>query len=366
MFSKGLAVAVILLFIGMSIVPSTAVKELTEKPSHISFNGNTLYVGGGGPNNYTKIQDAINDSFDGDSVFVYDDSSPYYEYILIDKSISLVGENRGTTIIDGEDKIKQPIIRITADGVILNGFKIQDSYYDAYDSFSGIAICSNNNNIFGNFLTDNAGGIVMSSASNNKINDNIINKVKKNGAAIRLVKGKNNELYNNIISDFGTGMEIVYSSSNKIYENSFTQIKFSGIRIVGAAFQPNRISWYNKIYKNKIIGAENGIVLHSSYFNFVYMNEIKSCREYGFSMYTALFNFVMKNNFIENFCNAYFFGKSISNCWIRNYWDDWDGSGFYQINGEDINIMDPEGDNIKVEQYDWFPAREPYDKPTRV
>jgi hypothetical protein len=45
-----------------------------------------LYVGGTGEGNYSRIQDAIDDAVDGDTVFVYDDSSPYYEHIRINKS----------------------------------------------------------------------------------------------------------------------------------------------------------------------------------------------------------------------------------------------------------------------------------------
>jgi hypothetical protein len=33
--------------------------------------GNILYVGGGGPGNYTKIQDAINNAINGDTIFVF-------------------------------------------------------------------------------------------------------------------------------------------------------------------------------------------------------------------------------------------------------------------------------------------------------
>jgi hypothetical protein len=61
--------------------------------------GKTLYVGGSGPGNYTKIQDAIDDASDGDTVFVYDDSSPYYKNMVIDKKINLTGEHRETTVI---------------------------------------------------------------------------------------------------------------------------------------------------------------------------------------------------------------------------------------------------------------------------
>jgi len=42
-------------------------------------NGKTLYVGGSGPNNYSSIQKAINFAEPGDTIFIYDDSSPYYE-----------------------------------------------------------------------------------------------------------------------------------------------------------------------------------------------------------------------------------------------------------------------------------------------
>ncbi|EMR74892.1 parallel beta-helix repeat (two copies) [Thermoplasmatales archaeon SCGC AB-540-F20] len=74
-------------------------KELNCKS--LFDRGTTLYVGGTGPNNYTKIQDAINDASDGYTVFVYNDSSPYYESIIIDKSINLVGEDRDSTHIAG-------------------------------------------------------------------------------------------------------------------------------------------------------------------------------------------------------------------------------------------------------------------------
>ena len=99
MLRKDLAVAVILLFIGMCIVPATGtISELSPKPI---TTGNTLYVGGTGEGNYTSIQEAINYSFEVDTVYVYDDSSPYFENIIINKSIHLIGENKDTTVIDG-------------------------------------------------------------------------------------------------------------------------------------------------------------------------------------------------------------------------------------------------------------------------
>ncbi len=76
---KILTIGVILLFVGTSSIPTMALKT---KNSQSSSTGNWLYVGGSGPGNYTKIQDAIDNASDGDTVFVYDDFSPRVLIIL--------------------------------------------------------------------------------------------------------------------------------------------------------------------------------------------------------------------------------------------------------------------------------------------
>jgi len=141
MIRKGLAVAVILLFVGMSVVPSTG--TIIKEPYRQIASGNTLYVGGSGPNNYTRIQDAIDNSSHGDTVFVYDDSSPYYENVVIDISIQLFGENKETTIINGGDI--GDVIVVTADQVIISGFTIEDSGEDYSNHDAGIKLNSNEN-----------------------------------------------------------------------------------------------------------------------------------------------------------------------------------------------------------------------------
>ncbi|EMR74915.1 hypothetical protein MBGDF03_01080 [Thermoplasmatales archaeon SCGC AB-540-F20] len=61
LIKKVLAVAVILLFISVSVIQSTST-IFVMKPTMPTFNDNTIYVDGSvHPNNYTKIQDAIND-----------------------------------------------------------------------------------------------------------------------------------------------------------------------------------------------------------------------------------------------------------------------------------------------------------------
>ena len=83
-FKRGLVIGIFVLLAVSSIMPITGSllikkqistnNEMTDIP--VNTHGNIYYVGGNGPDNYTKIQGAINDASDGDTVFVYDDSSP--------------------------------------------------------------------------------------------------------------------------------------------------------------------------------------------------------------------------------------------------------------------------------------------------
>jgi hypothetical protein len=91
-------------------------------------SGQTWYVGGSGPGNYSSIQVAVNMANNGDAVFVYDDSSPYHEQVVIGKSIMLLGENKDTTVIDGGGVYGRNIL-IAASGVTIRGFTLQNTRY---------------------------------------------------------------------------------------------------------------------------------------------------------------------------------------------------------------------------------------------
>jgi len=119
-----LIISIIFLFIGLSASSSGVnIENINTRNPNICHNGTILYVGGSGEDNYTRIQYAINDANPGDIVFVYDDSSPYYECIVIDKSINLIGEDKNDTVIDGSKKGK----------VVLKVWLDKDDYNDEID-----------------------------------------------------------------------------------------------------------------------------------------------------------------------------------------------------------------------------------------
>ena len=83
----------------MTLGYNIKISETIEQSSMSFSRGKTLYVGGSGGDNYTQIQHAIDNASDGDTVFVY--NGTYYENVVVDKSIQLIGEDKNTTIIDG-------------------------------------------------------------------------------------------------------------------------------------------------------------------------------------------------------------------------------------------------------------------------
>jgi hypothetical protein len=203
----------------MSISPSVAIDTVKES-SIPSSNGKTLYVGGTEEENYTTIQSAIDDANPGDTVFVYDESSPYYENVRVNKRINLIGENKNTTIINSIES-GTPVVDIVpkADNVLVSGFTITDGYI-------GIYIYTNNNIIQGNKIVFNGYGIETArDANNNVITDNII--VHNSIVGIwEGCKDSYNTLKWNVISgngdpDFGYGGLIKDLSGGNCHHNDF-------------------------------------------------------------------------------------------------------------------------------------------------
>jgi len=98
------------------------------------------------PTDYPTIQQAIDSANNGDTVFV---KKGYYpETLVVNKSISIVGEDRNQTIIDGQKKLSQ-VVLLEADNITFANFTLGNSgfvpprnsgWYDSNGMGEGIKI----------------------------------------------------------------------------------------------------------------------------------------------------------------------------------------------------------------------------------
>jgi parallel beta-helix repeat protein len=352
---KGLTLAVIVLFICMSIIPSSAVDNIKKTSKPIS-NGNILYVGGNGTGNYTKIQDAINNASNGDTVFVY--NGTYYENVVIDKSINLIGEDRNSTIIDGVGIGN--VITITDDNTLLKNFTIQNGGY--YPFYALVKITSNNNTISNNTVIHAFHGIWLNNSDLNDVSGNYITLSGYGGICLK-DHSEYNIISKNIIYDAGGGGGIQFegSNNNTIIDNYVSDTQ-TGIQIGDSSI--------NTIEKNTLFNNSIGLYLTNSYNNFFNYNTIETNNNYGVFIYDSNNNVIYHNNFINNSHNALDYGN---NTWDDgylsggNYWSDYNGTDNYHGPNQDIPGSDGIGDtSYNISQnlnQDRYPLMFPYDWP---
>jgi len=273
---KLIAVGIILLFIGTTIIPSNG--QDTSKSSSPTSRGNTLYVGGSGPGNYTTIKDAVDNATDGDTVFVY--SGFYNESrICLNNSIIVLGENKNTTIIDGRG---YSYIFCLKESCEISGFTFQNSKI-------GIDVESNQNNV---------------------VHDNIIRNTTDSG--ILLIYSNYNVIFENIVYNNNGGIALLHSFYNIIQGNILTN-NTDGIY---ADFVYN-----NSIIQNSIKNStEHGIYVVDSFKMFIHDNEIIQ-NNIGIDLTYSGLTIITKNNIYHNKKNAGFYGPIPNlNVWARNYW----------------------------------------------
>jgi len=212
---------------------------------------------------YPSIQGAIDNAMNGSTLYV--SLGVYFENLMINKSINLVGENRETTIIDAmvNGTAGTPVY-IGADNVSISDFKLQYSgcsctyYYgiDITSSRRNISIINNNvfadstgifvkkgqdivierNNItfsrdypiliedairvqiLENSVTDNLNQIDIANSTQMVIANN---KIMRNGNGIALTNSTNNTIIGNIITSNSLyGLYISESDNNTFFHNS--------------------------------------------------------------------------------------------------------------------------------------------------
>ena len=174
-------------------------------------NRNILYVGGQGTGNYTSIQDAINSANTNDTIYIF--NGTYHENILINKTITLLGENKNNTILDGTGF--EEVINITANNVKIINLTIQNGVY-------GIELYQiKNSTIKNSIITNNSEGIQFYNSHSNVIAKNNITSNKYYGISIHNFENKNISSNNNHIYNNNFINNTAYDECTNIWDNGF-------------------------------------------------------------------------------------------------------------------------------------------------
>ena len=247
------------------------------------------------PDDYSTIQEAIDNASEGDTIFVK--RGVYVENTVVNKSVSLIGEDRDSTMIDVTAGLK-----VQSNNVTIAGFTI-------YDGYDGISLATNYCNISGNKITNTTHGIVVFGYENS-ISGNIFESIGLS-SAIQLNFANKNLISGNYIVSCVEGIQIWQNSNNNtLRENTIINCQDTAIN-----FQ----------YSNDNVIVGNNISLSGL----------------GTSIYGSNRNIISNNNYVNNTsqfgANEWYYltfgGNRSVNTIDENYWSNYNGT---DSNGDGI------------------------------
>jgi len=252
-----LAKFVVVIILGVLFIVVSKGNSAEAETHVVDINGN---------GDYEEIQDAVDAADGGDVIRVWDGT--YEEHIVLDKAISLIGNNSQSTVVDGCGNSNA--IQITANGVTLSGLKITNS--GNMGTYTGIDVRSNYNRIYDCELFDGGRyGIYVSGSGWNNISHNVCTK---NDYAIFLDDSSDSILQNNTCLNNLVGIRLQSSTNITITNNScLSNIEY------GMFLSKN--SEMNTITSNTCSDSVYGIYLSNSGDNEVHYNRIFDNKLFG-------------------------------------------------------------------------------------
>jgi len=246
--------------------------------------------------NYSTIQETINapETLNGHTIFA--EKGMYYEHIVVNKTLSLLGEDSDITIIDGNGT--GTVASMQRSNSLLAGFTVRNGS-------TGVRISPES----------------VGTLENVTISQNLITNMT--GSGISVFGSDNDKIVNNTIVNCWAGISLSVAASNIIRGNAIahnTRGISSGL-LIGMPY--SLVSgWRNSIFENLI--TEN------------------AC---GINITNLEGEMIWHNNFVENTVQAYVLQQYQIN--VTNVWDDGIEGNYWS----DHNLIDTNRDGISNIEY---------------
>lgn len=245
---------------------------LTPLPSRAAV----IHVGGTGAENYSSIWHAIYDADPGDIVYLH--RGTYNEIVNINKRVSLIGEDRSSTIIQEHTDVSDCMVCISADSVRIANLTLRNSSYLS----NGLTLSSVRDITLENISFERTSIVIAGDKIehwnthhidiSNTMDDKPIyywknvtgGTVPPGAGEVILANTKYVSVQHQEFSESTTSIEIGFSTFNTIAENVLNLTRDDSIHL----FESDN----NTIVDNEIVTGEISIHLQSSDGNFVIDN----------------------------------------------------------------------------------------------
>jgi nitrous oxidase accessory protein len=301
------------------------------------------------PQDYPTIQAAINAAHTGDTIQV--DGDTYPENVIVNATVTIIGEDATTTIVDGGEN--DMVFNIQADNVELHNLTICNggrrysgvTIYDPYDALT----------IRNTRIIDNAVGVVISGDSITSVDDVTIedsifinnqmygidakyssttiirnNQISDSAYGVELSDSSSSHVINNTIFDTSYGIYVPYSNNNNISTNTLTSnswniyLTYSNSNIIGnndvsdgsVGIQIMR-SQGNTVLNNTASSSSYGIYLGYCGANTVSGNTA-SLNDWGIDLYNTTASTIKENTIKDNTWGFYVVENSKGNYFYHN------------------------------------------------
>ena len=311
-----------------------------------------------------SLQSAIDAASAGDTLLLA--AGSYQGSIDIDRSLTLLGNPGGGSLIDGEGS--SHVVLVSAPDVVIRGLDIRHSGELAEDENSGVFVTDKGDRalIQGNHLQDNLIGVYLKGpkdavVSDNRIIGSKIHRVNDRGNGVYLWNTPGSVVKDNVIRYGRDGIFVNGSKNNVFSGNHMSELRFAihymyahDSRVSHNISVNNRVGFaimfsdrivaennyssndserglffnaanYSQIAGNRVVGSEKCVFIYNANFNQISDNSFEQCQIGIHFTAGSESNEIYSNAFIDNRTQVKYVGTRYIE-WSKggrgNYWSD--------------------------------------------